>query len=515
MGAQPLKLGNIQGNILAGFNKDHQSFLFVNFPTGSDPKGWLSEVTPDVASTAEVATFNKLFKEASARRGSEHTLKSSWMNLALSASGLQQLGIPQADLESFPTAFKAGMSARAGETGDTGPSAPEHWIKPFGSTDVHAIMLLAADDPEDLDAKALRHIERLGDHDLRLLFKQDGNARPDLPGHEHFGFKDGISQPGIRGFTATENPNDPNQGQPGQDLLWAGEFVLGYPGQKGPSTPPPPAPNPPYDPGPNPIQPTTSEIPTEPGEVTASGPVWTADGSYLVFRRLRQDVAAFNGFIAQAAGEDHINEALLGAKLVGRYKSGCPLERTKDEDPGLDPQITDPSIADPSLLDDSKINNFEYAGDVAGNLVPHSSHIRKVYPRDEATPGGGEADTQTRRIIRRGVAYGAPYDPGAPSGTRQAGDAQFPNDRGLLFLCYQHSLEAQFEFIQKAWVNNPNFPVAGDGQDPIIAQEAEPRTFSTLELQHTPLSIPQFITTTGGEYFFSPSISALEQLADT
>ena len=31
-----LKVDNIQGNILAGFNKDHQSFLFVNFPAGND-----------------------------------------------------------------------------------------------------------------------------------------------------------------------------------------------------------------------------------------------------------------------------------------------------------------------------------------------------------------------------------------------------------------------------------------------------------------------------------------------
>jgi hypothetical protein len=138
-----LKLDNIQGNILAGFNKDHQTFLFVNFPTGSDPKGWFAQIIPDVASTAEVAAFNSLFKLASARRGSEHTLKSSWMNVALSASGLRQLGIPQAELESFPAAFKAGMSARASEVGDTGSSAPEHWIKPFGSTDVHAVMLLA------------------------------------------------------------------------------------------------------------------------------------------------------------------------------------------------------------------------------------------------------------------------------------------------------------------------------------------------------------------------------------
>jgi Dyp-type peroxidase family len=509
---QPLKLDNIQGNILAGFNKDHQTFLFINFPANSKPKAWLSEITPDVATTSEVDGFNKLFKAASARRNSEHALKATWMNLALSYTGLQQLGLPPQELEAFPGAFKAGMNARAGEIGDIGNSAPANWIAPLGSTDVHAIVLLAADTRADLDHQALRHIDRLGQHNLRLLFQQDGQARPDLPGHEHFGFKDGISQPGIRGFTNPENPTNLNQGLPGQDLLFPGEFVLGYPGQKPPENPQP-TPGPPYNPTPGSPGPTTSPIPTEPGETTASGPAWTADGSYLVFRRLRQDVAAFNAYVNKAGGEDGVQTALIGAKLVGRYKSGCPLEHTGDEAAGLDTQTVDPSMADPSLLEEDKINNFEYGQDAEGDIVPRSAHIRKVYPRDEATPGGGEADTQTHRIVRRGIAYGAPYDPGAQTGSPHAGNAPFPHDRGLLFLCYQHSLEKQFEFLQKAWVNNPNFPVPGDGQDPIIAQEVEARTFATPQMQHTPLSIPQFVTTTGGEYFFSPSISALEQLA--
>jgi deferrochelatase/peroxidase EfeB len=144
--------------------------------------------------------------------------------------------------------------------------------------------------------------------------------------------------------------------------------------------------------------------------------------------------------------------------------------------------------------------------------VPRAAHIRKVYPRDEATPGGGEADTQTHRLLRRGIAYGQPYDAGAPSGTPQAGDASFPHDRGLLFLCYQRSLEDQFELVQNLWVNNPNFPEPGDGQDPIIAQATEPRTFKAPGLGQGSLSIAQFVTTTGGEYFFTPSIPALEKL---
>jgi deferrochelatase/peroxidase EfeB len=248
------------------------------------------------------------------------------------------------------------MAVQAPAIGDTGANAPDKWIKPLGSTDVHALVLLASDDPADLDAAVLEQIDRLSDHDLRLLFKQNGQARSDLPGHEHFGFKDGVSQPGLRGFTEAK-PDDPDKGQPGQDLLWPGEFVLGYPTQEKHPKPPVPMPGPPnYAPAAGEAAPvvTTSEVPTNPGPVVVNGPEWASDGSYLVFRRLRQDVAAFNAFVDATASTDGATGALVGAKLVGRYKSGCPLEHTPDEQPAVDPQASDPSLTDPSLLDDAK-----------------------------------------------------------------------------------------------------------------------------------------------------------------
>jgi Dyp-type peroxidase family len=240
-----------------------------------------------------------------------------------------------------------------------------------------------------------------------------------------------------------------------------------------------------------------------------NGPPWAADGSYLVFRRLAQDVPGLNQLVAQTAAAEQKPEALIGAKLVGRYKSGCPLEVPSDKPEGFDTQTADPSIADPTFLSDQEISNFEYDRDANGEIVPRAAHIRKAYPRNEPTPGGGEADTQTHRLLRRGIAYGEPFDVGAPVGTSHAGDA----DRGLLFLCYQRSLEDQFELVQSRWVNNPEFPQQGDGHDPIIAQEATSKQFNAPGLQQPQLQIGQFVRTTGGEYFFQPSISALERLS--
>jgi Dyp-type peroxidase family len=252
-----------------------------------------------------------------------------------------------------------------------------------------------------------------------------------------------------------------------------------------------------------------------PGPVSQSGPGWTRDGSYLVWRRLRQDVPGFRAFVAATATEQGQSTDLIGAKLVGRYASGAPLERTKEQAGGFDPAAADPSIADPTILEEAHINFFEYGEDADGRLVPRAGHIRKAYPRDEATPKGGEVDTQKHRILRRGIAFGLPFRSAARGDGPRTGNPRFPDDRGLLFLCYQQSIAQQFEVVQRFWVNRPDFPEAGDGHDPIIAQADATRTFTLPGGRPDHLELMQrWVITTGGEYFLQPSISALDHLAE-
>jgi deferrochelatase/peroxidase EfeB len=125
-------------------------------------------------------------------------------------------------------------------------------------------------------------------------------------------------------------------------------------------------------------------------------------------------------------------------------------------------------------------------GDPTGARCPLSAHIRKTYPRDDervATVADGltvnEADTQTHRLLRRGI----PFDLGE-------GEAR---ERGLLFAAYQTSIEEQFEFVTRRWVNNADFKEPGTGVDPILASP--------------------FVTPTGGGYFFSPAIHTLGLIA--
>jgi Dyp-type peroxidase family len=493
-----LRLQQIQGNVLAGFNKDHQRFVFFRLGEADAARAWVRALSDEVASTQEVAAFNELFRTASARaQGEGGAPRASWTNVALTADGLAALGVPDGELTSFPEAFRQGMAARAGLLGDVHESAPAAWVGPPADEVVHGLLVLAADTASDLDGLAAHHASAMAVHGVATVFEQAGRTRADEPGHEHFGFRDGISQPGVRGFTVVEDPEEPDQGVKGQDLVWPGEFVVGYPTQVG-----------------EPSADAPDELNTAAGPVVVDGPEWTADGSYVVYRRLRQDVAGFRAFVREAAEQHGLDADVMGAKLVGRYRSGAPLEPVEGLDPSIDTTAGDPSEQDSTILDRDRINDFEFAEhDADGAVVPRGAHVRKVYPRDTQTPTGGEADTQTHRMIRRGIPFGESFDADASAGSPAAGDVAFPDDRGLVFLCYQASIEDQFEFVQTQWVNDEDAPNAGGGRDPIISQDVASRSFALPGGRPDHVALMQrFVTTTGGAYLFQPSIRALRQL---
>ncbi len=489
---QPDPLDNIQGNLI-GFNKDHQRFIFVQFPDAVGGKGLLADLASSIARASEVLEFNDLFKKVQDRGADAGTVEATWTNIALTGPGLEILGAP--DRERMPEEFRQGMAAAAARIGDVEDSAPTTWVAPFNNPAlIHAVVLIAADDPDDLEACYAGLQAKLQARNVHELGHFDGATRPGANrGHEHFGFKDGISQPGIAGLTKSSK---------GRDEIATGEFVIGYPDQDGNVSGTTPAP------APQPGQPGYG--PNNPPPPAAGLPEWAKDGSFYVFRRLRQNVQGFNDFLSQQAAAVGLSPDQLGTKLVGRWKSGAPLERTRTQDPNFDPTAVDPSIADPSILSDEHINDFDYEPqDADGHLVPRAAHIRKTNPRSEDPPT--EAVSNRHRILRRGAPYGPDFSPGEPAypGSGSPPDNQ---DRGLLFACYQASILAGFEFIQQSWANTPGFPQADDGRDPIISQDVNNPDF------HLPPHDPHLVTqrwviTTGGEYFFSPSISTLHLFA--
>jgi len=492
---------DIQGDILAGFKKDHVSLLFLQFDDPARARSWLADLAPRIATTKQVAEFNERFSAARRSSGGDdpEALNATWLGVSLTYSGLRLLSgepepIPVAPPGTTLEAFVHGAAARARDLGDIEDSGTDCWL--FGherGRTVHAVLTLASDTAGGLREAVDEQREAATRASALLVFQQNAaTLAGERRGHEHFGFKDGVSQPGIRSINPPDDPiANPNQGHPGQDLLHPGEFVLGYPTQI-------PIVDPDVD-GPNP----------NPGPNSASGPAWTDNGSYLVFRRLAQDVPAFHNQVAALAAAHGMHPDLVGAKLVGRYQSGCPLEARAFQPSPFHVSSTDPERFQPGVADsDALNNNFEFGDDLLGQVCPMASHIRKAYPRDEPTPAApnSEPETQTHRLLRRGIPFGRSF--GAPVG----GDAGDP--RGLVFQCYQKSIANQFEFVQQSWVNNASFPPGANGgvpgEDPIIAQSVS-GPFQ-LDPSKPNIAVKHFVTTTGGEYFLTPSISTLQKI---
>lgn len=467
---------NIQGNILAGFRKDHQTFLFLRFPDQERARSWLGDLFPRLATTAQVASFNREFSRARRHRGGDDPkrMRARWLGLSLTAVGIDVLAPDLlsgdltrfADLRSF-AAFRSGARKSGPALGDAGPSDPAGWLIGRDGQDIHALVTVAADDPQDLAVELERQRLAAATHGLVVVIEQEGHTLPGRrAGHEHFGFKDGISQPTVRGFDdQLDGDSDHAPKRCGSETIETtapGEFLIGHPGQDG---------------------------------SIRTAPEWMTDGSFHVFRRLRQDVAGWWGQVeAQQARlpiDSGVDADLLAAKLVGRWRSGTPV----DHAPARDNRSAQTARHD---------NDFEFDNDPEGQRTPRFAHIRKVYPRKSTPPGDDESER--RRIIRRGIPFGPAFDPAAGRG--HGVDAP----RGLLFHAFMASIENQFEFLQSSWANAPDFPMAGDGADPVIGTDSSV-TLKLSDQADQELAFRRTVVTEGALYAFAPSIQTLAGMA--
>ena len=379
----------------------------------------------------------------------------AWVSVSLTFQGLKALGVPQDSLNSFPPEFQQGMAARAKELGDTEESAPQNWEKPLGTPDVHVALTALSPTEQQLEPvleRARKAYQEM--QGIKAIWRQDCYASAD--GKEPFGFRDGISHPAVEGSGIPgTNPKE----QP----LKAGEFVLGYKDETGgyPSMPQPDA--------------------------------LGRNGTYVVFRKLHQRVAAFRQYLkANSSGPEE--EELLGAKMMGRWRSGAPLALCPVRD-------------NPELGADRKRNNdflFQDA-DPKGFVTPPGSHIRRMNPRDTL---GDRTIVNLHRMIRRGTNYG----PSLPEGVLEDDGM----DRGLMFVFVGAYLRRQFEFVQSEWVNSGLFVGSKDEKDPIAGANDGSNRFTVPRhpVRRALLNLPRFVVTRGGEYSFMPGIRAIRWLAE-
>jgi Dyp-type peroxidase family len=376
--------------------------------------------------------------------------------VAFTYPGLAALGVPQESLDSFAPEFRAGMAARAEHLGDRGESGPEHWERPLGSPDVHVALAVLAPDAQRM--KQLRDRARRAQQDLpgvEVIWRQDCYQLSS--GRTSFGFKDGIGQPAIEG---TGLPG----GNPAERPIKAGEFVLGYPDETG-ALAPMPAPD-----------------------------VVGRNGTYLVFRKLHTRVAAYRQYLRDKAASRE-EEALLGAKMVGRWQSGAPLALTPERD--------DPDLG----ADDARNDAFGYADDLTGFKCPAGAHARRANPRD-ALENELSTDVRLHRMIRRSTSYGPMLPPGVLTDDGA--------ERGIVFVFVGTHLDRQFEFVKTQWLNDGVFIGTPAEKDPLAGPNDGTGTFTIPRrpIRRRLPGVPPFVVTRGGEYCFAPGLRALRWLAD-
>lgn len=455
-------LSNLQANILKPHGRDFATHLFLRFHAKPNRvRAWIKEyIVPRVTTAlSQFATSGRADVDGGIVCG-----------FFLSARGYEFLELDTSGFasESFRKGMKDqenGVFSRLLDLDNEDPPVAS-WESAF-QQEIHALVTLADDQLSVVESNVALLEASLRDF-VKVVGREHGNTlRRQAEPVEHFGYFDGISQPIFTkpdlDKARAQNPN----------------FEAWNPGAR------------------------LSLVLVDDPLTAASD----AFGSYLVYRKLAQDVDLFNRRVKRLAEELAVDADLAGAYTVGRFKDGTPV--------ALSRQPTQPG-------EFSKQNDFDFSDDESGARCPFHAHTRKANPRG-TTPLTTLEGEKRRRIARRGIPYGPPVTGAADN---------LPNDdnpatpRGLLFLCFQANIEDQFEFIQRTWVDNKHFPTSvltngllqrDTGDDPLIGQDPDeaqrwPKKWGAAERGKKTINFEAAVTLRGGEYFFAPSIPFLTSL---
>jgi Dyp-type peroxidase family len=436
-------LDQLQPNILKGHVRDHLSVMLLQFGDRSDAKDFLSGLVN--ARPRLMKSAKKALEEAAAfkRHGTPGT---PYVGVGLSFEGYQALGIAAAKIPA-DAAFRRGMRASTTRQALTDPDVSE-WEQPYQGA-IHAIVLVGDKTAGSMQARR-REVRRRLPASATVLGEERGRPVTDrLRGIEHFGYVDGRSQP----LFLTEDVDDERATKDGT-TVWDPAFPLGQ------------------------------VLVAEPGAPA------TRFGSYLVFRKLEQNVQRFKVEEERMAhqlglGDEHER---AGAMLIGRFEDGTPV--TLQGADGADSPV---------------MNDFNYESDPDGLKCPHYAHVRKVNPRRST------AAARRHLMARRGQTYGVRTDDvtneDVDPSTRPADGV------GLLFMALNSSLGDQFEYTQRRLANHGD---ATSPVDPVIGQGPRRRLRSPTAWGGTKTKttdpIQQAVTMKGGEYFFMPSLGFLRSL---
>lgn len=503
---------DIQGNVVPGFNRAQQFFVSYAADDADALRRALQSLPP--LTTLETALRHRDDRKAALSRGLGPPLSDDlWINLALSAKATDLLGANKVrDLDAW---FDRGMNpglvgdptARTLLDGSPNPAQRDQWRVGAPARPCDVLLIFAHDTAaETLAAPTVDRFSQLlgaAPNYVELAEMLAGET-------EHFGFRDGISQPGVYGRVVADGAErlitsrygvPPQQGiefgKPGQPLAWPGQFLTGQP--------------------------------TFAGEMVDLEPEFS-NGSFLVLRRLQQDVAAFlsdtdvMAATLSGAGQGAISGDELRTLIVGRHPSGASVMRdASGAQPVEGPLAINyfgfmaelPAL---TLSDSTRVPASHADPDVLrGRRCPIWAHTRKVNPRELGTDRGGAHETLGFQMLRRGIPFGPPYNRDMP----EAPDNVAP--RGLMFVSYQRHIEDQFGILNRGWMNNRDAPSAG-GFDLLVGQHLHdasglyaPKT-ATYFASNLPAEQPgiefatlrQWVIPTGGAFLFAPSLGFVQ-----
>ncbi len=449
---QDAMLRDLQANILKGHGRSHTSHLFLLFKNPTQGRAFLRELAQQVTSAREQLDAARVFRDTGSSGG------------CVTLAFLSSAGYGALVVNSFPPdpVFAGGMAARGSQLADP---PPQRWDRHLRGP-IHAMVLLA-DDSAALVRRARKTLLEGLPPGVVLLGEETGLAMESKlsPGEgiEHFGYVDGRSQP-LMLQEDIEHERDNRDGT----SVWNPTFGL------------------------------DTALVQDPG---GAGP--HSFGSYFVFRKLEQNVRAFKkaeARLARALGLNGDDAERAGAMIVGRFEDGTPIAMQRAD--GANAPVP---------------NNFDYADDPSGSKCPLHGHTRKTNPRgDSLRLGATLKEERSHLMARRGITYGKRGK--HPNSKSLSFDEMPTRDVGLLFMAYQADIARQFEFTQAKWVNDPNFVEADTGIDPVIGQGPRGGQRCPVswgggkEAERESFDFRGFVSLKGGEYFFAPSISALQAL---
>jgi len=521
-----IDLHDVQGNIVKAYGHygyPKARYIFYKIHDESAGREFLQGIIPLITTGVPW--------ELTAKSGAQNVPPPATTNIAFTYQGLKMLGVPRKSLQSFPEAFSMGMQDRKDILGDDGPSTPDNWDQIWHDKSLHVWISINGKDDASIEtryqticsllSKSNQQVEQLSGH-------RGPDGATDLPYQsasalykngvpqscEHFGYRDGISDPYFE--ASSGNPNrvigggKPTRGDPatkdGWEPLETGEFILGHRDEA-------------FE---------TPECPL---------PALLAfNGTFMVYRKLHENVGSFNRYLDEMGENYPGGKELLAAKFAGRWrKSGASIAQCPNEADAnvfgekLDaaqarlfseqPNPSSEAVAQYVALR-KQLVAFNYNHDIKGARCPLGAHVRRINPRGALEEGKDSFKTpgaliNRRRILRRGLPYGEVND-----------DSKDDGDHGIIFIVVNSSITRQFEFVQQQWINYGNdFKLAND-KDPLLGNHGigpSGESNGRMILEGDPKgnkppffcsAIPRFVETRGGEYFFSPSLTALCMLAD-